>query len=153
MHRYPTSPPTARKKPRARWLGTGLLAVLACEESATTRSVEPTDIPGVLREVVPPEGFEGPLEHAIAIGFQGRLTRAGFALGHLPPEAGDESRASLLWVGCYIREDDTGAYRMIERVAGSPFPCGTVPHDEHLDVVVESQRTPSWKALVVVNVP
>ncbi len=130
----------------------GLLATLACGDD-TIRSVELPDIPGVLREVIPPEGFEGPLEHSIVIGFGGQLTRSGFALGHLPPEAGDLSRAALLWIGCYIRETSEDSYVTIERVEDSPYPCGVVPHDDHLDVVIESQRTPSWLALVVVNVP
>ncbi len=116
-------------------------------------SVALPDVPGVLREVIPPEGFEGPLPHSIVIGFAGQLTRSGLALGHLPPEAGDLARAPLLWIGCYVRETDDDAYTMIERVEGSPFPCGVVPHDDHLDPVIESPRTPSWQALVVVNVP
>ena len=129
-----------------------VLATLGCGDS-TIHSAELPEVPGLLREVIPPEGFEGPLQHAIVIGFAGQLTRSGFALGHLPPEAGDESRASLLWIGCYIRENTEDTYRMIARVEGSRFPCGVVPHDDHLDVVIESQRTPSWRALVVVNVP
>lgn len=143
--------PTAGKT-GMRWLATGLLATLACGDS-TIHSAELEEIPGLLREVIPPEGFEGPLQHAIIIGFAGQLTGSGFALGHLPPEAGDESRASLLWIGCYVRENAEDSYRMIARVEGSVFPCGVVPHDDHLDVVIESQKTPSWRALVVVNVP
>lgn len=135
-----------------RMLLAGVLAALACGDD-TIYSVELPDIPGVLREVVPPEGFEGPLEHSIVIGFAGQLTRSGFALGHLPPEAGDMSRASLLWIGCYIRETDDDSYVMIDRVEGSAFPCGVIPHDDHLDAIIESQLTPSWQALVVVNVP
>ncbi len=136
----------------ARALLAGVLATLACGDD-TIHSVELPDIPGVLREVIPPEGFEGPLEHSIVIGFGGQLTRSGFALGHLPPEAGDLSRAPLLWIGCYIRETSEDSYVTIERVEDSPYPCGVVPHDDHLDVIIESQRTPSWLALVVVNVP
>ena len=142
----------AARKTGARWLTAGLLATLGCGDS-TIHSAEPEEIPGLLREVIPPEGFEGPLQHAIIIGFAGQLTRSGFALGHLPPEAGDMSRASLLWIGCYVRENTEDSYKMIARVEGSVFPCGVVPHDDHLDVVIESQRTPSWRALVVVNVP
>ena len=97
--------------------------------------------------------MEGPLQHAIIIGLSGVLTRSGFALGHLPPEAGDLSRASLLWVGCYVRETDEDSYQVIDRVEGSPLPCGVVPHEQHLDAIIESVRTPSWKALIVVNVP
>ena len=144
--------PRAARKKRARWLAAGLLATFGCGDS-TIHSAALEEIPGLLREVIPPEGFEGPLQHAIIIGFAGQLTRSGFALGHLPPEAGDESRASLLWIGCYIRENTEDTYRMIARVEGSVFPCGVVPHNDHLDVVIESQRTPSWRALVVVNVP
>ena len=136
----------------AHWLGAVLLATLACGDDII-RSVELPEVPGVLREVIPPEGFEGPLEHSIVIGFEGQLTRAGFALGHLPPEAGDLSRASLLWIGCYVRETNEDSYLMIERVEGSSLPCGVVPHEDHLHAVIESQRTPSWRALIVVNVP
>lgn len=139
VNRFPISLRTARKRTATYCLGIGLLAILACGDDIT-RSVELPEIPGVLREVIPPEGFEGPLEHSIVIGFAGELTRAGFALGHLPPEAGDLSRASLLWIGCYIRETSEDGYVMIERVEGSPFPCGVIPHDDHLDVVIESQR-------------
>ena len=136
----------------ARFLAAGLLATLGCGEGAI-QSVELPEIPGVLREIIPPEGFEGPLQHSIVIGFAGQLTRSGFAVGHLPPEAGDQGRASLLWIGCYVRETDDDSYLMIDRVEGSAFPCGVVPHDDHLHVVIESQRTPLWRALVVVNVP
>ena len=135
-----------------RLLAVGVLATLACGDGSI-HSVELPVVPGVLQETIPPEGMEGPLEHAIIIGLSGVLTRSGFALGHLPPEAGEMNRASLLWIGCYIREDSAGNYVMIDRVPDSPFPCGVVPHNEHLDAVIESQRTPSWMALVVVNVP
>lgn len=144
--------PRAARKRGTRWLAAALLTTLACGDS-TVHPGDSTEIPGLLREVIPPEGFEGPMQHAIIIGFAGQLTRSGYAYGHLPPEAGDESRASLLWIGCYVRENSEDSYRMIPRVEGSAFPCGVVPHNDHLDPVIESQRTPSWQALVVVNVP
>ena len=130
----------------------GILATLACGDGSI-HSVEMPVVPGVLQETIPPEGMEGPLEHAIIIGLSGVLTRSGFALGHLPPEAGEMNRASLLWIGCHIRERSEDSYVVVDRVEGSPFPCGVIPHDDHLDAVIESQRTPSWMALVVVNVP
>ena len=99
----------------------GVLATLACEDSSI-HSVEIPVVPGVLQEIIPPEGMEGPLEHAIIIGLSGVLTRSGFALGHLPPEAGDMSRASLLWMGCYVRETNEDSYEMIDRVAGFSLP-------------------------------
>lgn len=135
-----------------RLLVLGVLATLACADSSI-HSVELPVQPGLLQETIPPEGFEGPLQHAIIIGLSGVLTRSGYAFGHLPPEAGDLSRASLLWIGCYVRETSDDSYVTINRVPGSTFPCGVVPHDDHLDAVIESARTPSWMALVVVNVP
>ena len=135
-----------------RVLAAGVLATLGCGDSPI-HSVELPVQPGLLQETIPPEGMEGPLEHAIIIGLSGLLTRSGFALGHLPPEAGEMNRASLLWIGCYVRENSEDSYVMIERVENSPFPCGVVPHGDHLDAVIESVRTPSWMALVVVNVP
>ena len=138
--------------PVKRLLGAGVLVTLACGDSLI-HSVEPPLQPGLLHETIPPEGYEGPLEHAIIIGLSGQLTRSGFALGHLPPEAGEMSRASLLWIGCYVRENSEESYVMIDQVESSPFPCGIVPHNNHLDAVIESVETPSWMALVVVNVP
>ena len=86
-------------------------------------------------------------------GFTGQLARTGIGVGHLPPEAGQMDRVPWLWIGCFIRENADASYVRVHSVEGSVLPCGFYWHRDHLDGVVESQRTPLWEALIVVIVP
>ena len=97
--------------------------------------------------------MKDPLQNnALRIGFSGQLDNTGFALGHLPPEAGGEAnRVPPLWIGCHAREDDNTDYMRVAPVEDSSLPCGFLPHDDHLDAVISA--TPWWMALIVVNVP
>lgn len=135
----------------SRWIRMVLVAVAACADSSPTTSVEIPAEPGELQETPPPPGFEGPIPHAIRIGLSGTLDNTGFALGHLPPEAGEADRIPLLWMACHVRESEDAEYVRVDPVEGSALPCGLLPHDDHLHAVISA--TPWWEALIVVNVP
>ena len=128
-----------------------LVATAACADIVPTTSVEIPPEPGELQEVPPPPGFEGPVPNAIRIGLSGTLDNTGFALGHLPPEAGEADRIPLLWMACHARENSDTEYVKIDPVEESVLPCGLQPHDDHLDAVIFA--TPWWEGLIVVNVP
>lgn len=133
--------------------GIALPAILGCGAGPSGPTEVPR-VPGQLEPAIPPPGYEGPATmFGFRYGFEGQLTRSGIGVGHLPPEAGEMDRVPWLWIGCFIREDSQDLYMRIHPVEGSAFPCGFRWHEDHLDGVVESPRTPLWEALVVVNVP
>lgn len=127
-----------------------LLLAVACGEDPLG-SPDVLRIPGQLEPTMVPPGYEGPADFVgFRYAFKGQLSQNGIGVGHLFPEAGDMDRVPWMWIGCFVRENAESPYMSIDPVEGSSSPCGFRWHEDHLDGVVESPRTPLWEALIVV---